>query len=178
MRIEATPLPGLLLLMPQPIHDERGFFCRSWSVPDLAATGVDFVPLQSSLSFSQQAGTLRGLHWQEEPHGETKLVRVTQGAVYDVAVDLRPGSPTLRRWFGVELTAQNRTAMLIPKGFAHGLITLQDETEVVYVMDAPYVAPAARGARHDDPAFGIAWPRPPLVIGDRDRSWPDWNGCP
>lgn len=178
MRIEATPLPGLTLIHPSPIRDERGFFSRLWSVADLAVSGLEFAPVQSSISFSDRAGTLRGLHWQAEPHGETKLVRVTQGAVFDVAVDLRAGSPTRGRWFGTELSAANRAALLIPKGFAHGLVTLADDTEVLYVMDTPYVAEAVRGARFDDPAFAIAWPREAAVIGPRDLAWPAWTGEP
>jgi dTDP-4-dehydrorhamnose 3,5-epimerase len=176
MILEETPLAGLLLVRPEPVADERGFFARVWSSEDFAAAGVTFQPVQSSISVSTRAGTLRGMHWQAAPHGEVKLVRVTQGAVFDVAVDLRAGSATLGRWFGLELSAANRLALLIPRGFAHGLITLADDSEVLYAMDTPYVAASARGARHNDPAFGIAWPRESTVIGARDRAWPNWNG--
>ena len=177
MILEPTPLEGLLVVRPEPVRDERGLFARVWSTEEFAAAGQPFQPIQSSISFSDRAGTLRGMHWQAAPHGETKLVRVTRGAVFDVAVDLRAGSATQGRWFGLELTALDRTALLVPKGFAHGLITLVDDTEVLYAMDAPYVADAARGARHDDPAFGIAWPRAPVVIGARDLAWPSWSGA-
>lgn len=176
MILEETPLAGLLIVRSEPVADERGFFARVWSIDEFAASGVSFAPVQSSISVSTLAGTLRGMHWQAAPDGEVKLVRVTQGAVFDVAVDLRAGSATLGRWFGLELSAANRLALLIPRGFAHGLVTLADHTEVLYVMDAPYAAAAARGARHNDAAFGIAWPREPSVIGARDRAWPDWNG--
>lgn len=176
MILEPTPLAGLFVVRPEPIRDERGFFARVWSVDEFATAGVAFSPVQSSISASNRAGTMRGMHWQASPHEETKLVRVTQGAVFDVAVDLRAGSPTQARWFGLELSAANRLALLIPPGFAHGLVTLKDDTEVLYAMDTPYAAAFARGARHDDPAFGIAWPRDITVIGQRDRDWPDWTG--
>lgn len=177
MILERTPLDGLLVVRPEPVSDERGFFARVWSTEEFAAAGVPFSPLQSSISVSTRAGTLRGMHWQAPPHEETKLVRVTQGAVYDVTVDLRPGSTSRGLWFGIELSGANRLALLIPRGFAHGLLTLRDDTEVLYAMDAPYDAGSARGARFDDPAFGIAWPHQPVVIGARDRSWPDWSGA-
>ncbi|MFO1149342.1 MAG: dTDP-4-dehydrorhamnose 3,5-epimerase [Alsobacter sp.] len=175
MRAEATPLPGLLVLEIEPVADERGFFARTWSRDEVRAVCPAFDPVQSSVSWSAKAHTLRGLHWQAEPHAETKLVRVTQGAVFDVAVDLRPGSATRGRWFGTQLSAANRRSLLIPRGFAHGLITLADATEVLYVMDAAYAPAAARGARWDDPAFGIEWPAEPAVIGERDRNWPAWS---
>jgi dTDP-4-dehydrorhamnose 3,5-epimerase len=178
MRCEPTPLADLLVLEVEPIADERGFFARTWSREEIAAVCPAFDPVQSSISWSAKAHTLRGLHWQAEPHAETKLVRVTQGAVFDVAVDLRLGSATLGRWFGIELSAANRRSVLIPRGFAHGLITLADETEVLYVMDAAYAPGAARGARFDDPAFAIAWPATPAVIGERDRAWPAWSAPP
>ncbi len=144
MRIEPTPLPGLMLVRQDRRTDERGFFARTWCAKAFAAAGVDFAPTQMSVSFSERSGTLRGLHWQSEPHAETKLVRVTRGAVFDVAVDLRPGSPTRGRWHGVRLDAEAGDAFLIPKGFAHGLLTLSDATEVLYAMDTPYEAAAAR----------------------------------
>jgi dTDP-4-dehydrorhamnose 3,5-epimerase len=173
--LEATTLPGLMRVRPQPLADERGFFARVWSSDDFAAAGQPFAPIQSSISVSARTHTLRGLHWQEAPHAETKLVRVTRGAVFDAAVDLRPGSPTLGHWHAERLDARNRLALLIPRGFAHGLLTLEDDTEVLYAMDAPYAAEAARGARFDDPAFGIAWPARPAVVGERDLAWPAWT---
>lgn len=175
MILQPTPLDGLFVLEPAPIADERGFFARTWSVDAIADVVPAFAPLQSSISFSDRAGTLRGLHWQEAPAAETKLVRVTQGAVYDVAVDLRPGSATRGRWFATELSAGNRRSLLVPRGFAHGLLTLVDDTEVLYVMDAAHAPALARGARYDDPAFDIVWPAEPVVVSARDLAWPAWT---
>jgi dTDP-4-dehydrorhamnose 3,5-epimerase len=172
MIFEATPLEGLLVVRAEKHADARGFFARMWCADSFAAHGIDFVPSQISVSFNAIAGTLRGLHWQAAPHGETKLVRATQGRVWDVAVDLRPGSPTRHAWFGLELDAAAHTALLIPAGFAHGFVSLTDAAELLYCIDVAYAPEAARGARYDDPALGIAWPRPPSVIGERDLHWP------
>lgn len=176
MRLDPTPLGGLYLVVPEPAGDERGLFARVWCAETFARAGIGFMPAQASVSWSAARGTLRGLHWQEPPHAEAKLVRVTAGAAFDVAVDLREGSPTRGRWHGVELSACNRLALLIPRGFAHGLLTLTDGTEVHYTMDVPHAPGAARGARFDDPAFAIAWPHVPAVVSDRDLGWPPWEG--
>jgi dTDP-4-dehydrorhamnose 3,5-epimerase len=160
------------LVRPDKHRDTRGFFARLWCEDSFAAAGIDFRPSQISVSFNQGAGTLRGLHWQDPPHAETKLVRASAGRLFDVAVDLRPGSATKGRWYGVTLDAQDHTALLIPAGFAHGFVTLDDATEVTYCIDAPFAPAAARGARYDDPSIAIAWPRPPAVISDRDLAWP------
>lgn len=146
--------------------DERGFFARTFDAMEL------FTVAQMSTSFNERAGTLRGMHFQAAPYGEVKLVRCTRGAVFDVAVDLREGSPTLHGWFGSELTAENGRALLIPAGLAHGFITLQDSSEVLYAMDVSFVPGVGRGVRWDDPAFEIAWPEAPRVISDRDADWP------
>jgi dTDP-4-dehydrorhamnose 3,5-epimerase len=169
---EATPLEGLLLVRPTKHADARGFFARLWSADDFAAAGHPFAPSQISASFNHAVHTLRGLHWQADPHGETKLVRATAGRVFDVAVDLRPGSATRHRWFGCVLDAAAHNALLIPPGFAHGFLSLTDGAEVQYAIDSPHTPHAARGARWDDPAFAIAWPAAPLVIATRDRDWP------
>jgi dTDP-4-dehydrorhamnose 3,5-epimerase len=132
--------------------------------------------VQMSTSFNRRAGTLRGMHFQAEPHGEDKLVRCTRGAVFDVAVDLRADSPTLHRWHGVELSADNGIALWIPRGFAHGFQTLTNGAEVLYAMSTPFVPGSGRGVRWDDPAFGIAWPEPPpggRTMSDRDAAYPD-----
>ncbi|WP_324617352.1 dTDP-4-dehydrorhamnose 3,5-epimerase [Microvirga alba] len=176
MILEATSLPGVRLLRPEPHADKRGLFARTYCRETFAAAGIDFTPLQMSTSFNRIAGTLRGLHWQEAPHGEAKLVRVTRGAMFDVAVDLRADSPTYRKWFGLELSAENRLSLFIPAGFAHGFITLEDETEIAYAIDAAYAPVAARGARFDDPAFAIAWPLAPSLVGERDLAWPGFEG--
>jgi dTDP-4-dehydrorhamnose 3,5-epimerase len=172
MKLEATRLAGLLLIRPEKHADSRGFFARLWCAKEFRQAGTNFVPCQISASFNPRAGTLRGLHWQTAPHAETKLVRVTQGRVWDVAVDLRPGSPTRLVWFGVELDAADHLAVLIPPGFAHGFVTLTDDAELLYCIDAAHQPDAARGARHDDPAFDIAWPRVPGVIAEQDLAWP------
>lgn len=172
MIFEPTHLPGLLIVRPQHHQDRRGSFARLWCADAFAAAGLDFVPRQISASFNRAAGTLRGLHWQAPLYAETKLVRATRGCVWDVAVDLRADSPTCNAWFALELDPDSHRALLIPPGFAHGFITLTGDAELLYAIDAPYVPEAARGARYDDPAFGIAWPRSPAVISDRDLSWP------
>ncbi len=169
---EPTPLPGLLLVRPRRHQDVRGGFSRLWCETAFAAAGVPFRPSQISVSTNRIAGTLRGLHWQAAPHGETKLVRASRGTIFDVAVDLRADSPGFRRWFGLELTAAAQDALLVPPGFAHGFITLSDGAEVTYAIDVPFAPSAARGARYDDPALGIVWPRAPAVISERDLAWP------
>ena len=166
--LEPTKLAGLLVVRPEKRSDARGFFARLWCADDFAAAGIAFRPHQISTSFNHTAGTLRGLHWQSAPHGETKLVRATAGQVWDVAVDLREGSATRFGWFGLLLDAAAHTALLIPAGFAHGFITLSDDAEVLYAIDTPYIEQAARGARYDDPALAIDWPRAPTVIAGRD----------
>jgi dTDP-4-dehydrorhamnose 3,5-epimerase len=170
MIIRLTPLEGVCVVEPERIVDERGFFARTY---DLEALGP---VVQMSTSFNARAGTLRGLHYQAEPHGEAKLVRCTRGAIWDVAVDLRRGSATRHGWHAVELNEDNGLALFVPPGLAHGFQTLTDATEVLYAMSTPYVADAARGVRWDDPAFGIDWPEPPSegrTMSPRDASYPD-----
>jgi dTDP-4-dehydrorhamnose 3,5-epimerase len=170
VRLRPTPLDGVLVVEPERLADERGFFARTYDVEQLGAV------VQMSTSFNARAGTLRGLHFQADPHGEDKLVRCTRGAVFDVAVDLRPGSATLHRWHAVELSEDNGLAFFIPKGFAHGFQTLADETEVLYAMSTRFVSGAGRGVRWDDPAFAIDWPDPPpggRTMSERDAAYPD-----
>ena len=170
MILRETGLGGLLEVHPERHADARGHFARTYDVEQLGPV------VQMSTSFNVHAGTLRGMHLQAEPHGEDKLVRCTRGAVFDVAVDLRPGSPTLHAWHGVELSADNGVALWIPRGFAHGFQTLTDDAEVLYAMSTPFVDGAGYGVRWDDPAFGIAWPEPPdggRVMNERDASYPD-----
>lgn len=175
MKFIETPLAGAYVIDIEPISDERGFFARTWDRGESAARGLSAVVEQCSVSFNPKRGTLRGLHYQAAPHAEVKLIRCNRGAVYDVIVDLRRASGTFRQWFGIELTAANRRMLYIPKGMAHGFLTLSDDTEVYYQMSDPYVAPAARGVRWDDPAFGIDWPRRVEVISERDRRYPDFT---
>lgn len=174
MRITPLALPGCHLIEPEPLADARGFFARLWCAETLAAHGMETGRLQDSVSWNAAAFTLRGMHWQAAPHGETKYVRCTAGALHDVVIDLRPASPAYLRWEAVTLTAENRRSLHIPPGVAHGFLTLVDGTEVHYTMTAPHVPEAARGARWDDPAFGIRWPRRPAVISERDAGWPDF----
>ena len=170
--LEQAEIPDVIIVRPIPEADHRGLFARVFCQEAFAASGVAFLPLQMSVSFNDRAGTLRGLHWQDNPHAEAKLVRVTRGAVYDVAVDVRHGSPTFCRWFGLELSSENRLSLYIPPGFAHGFLTLQEATELTYLMDAHYTPTAARGARFDDPAFNVKWPSKPLSVAQRDLTWP------
>ena len=173
MIFHALPLDGAYVVEIDPRQDERGFFARTFCRDMFAARGLVTEFPQCSLSFNLRRGTLRGMHYQVAPHAETKLVRCTRGAVYDVIVDLRPESPTYCRWAAAELSAARRNALYIPERFAHGFLSLEDATEVSYQISHPYRPDAARGVRFDDPAFGIAWPEPPTVIAERDRSYPD-----
>ena len=155
--------------------DERGFFARSWCRQEFEQEGLNPNLAQCSISFNTKKGTLRGMHYQADGYAEAKLVRCTKGAIYDVAVDMRPHSATFMRWIGVELTAANWRALYIPEGCAHGFLTLQDETEVFYQISEFYHPNAARGVRWNDPAFGIVWPGTVEVISDRDRTYPDFE---
>jgi dTDP-4-dehydrorhamnose 3,5-epimerase len=174
MRFTETKVAGAYLIEPEPIADERGFFARTWCQEEFAANGLNRDLAQANISFNHRKGTLRGMHYQEAPHQEAKLVRCTRGAIFDVALDLRPDSPTYRAWFGAELTDENRSMLYVPEGCAHGFLTLADATEVAYQMSAPYAPAAARGVRWDDPAFGIEWPGEVVVINERDRTYPDF----
>ena len=172
MKVRPTEVEGVHVIEPEPFLDERGLFARTWDPAVMSAHGLDPHVAQSSTSWSRLAGTLRGLHYQAAPYEEAKLVRCTQGAVFDVAVDLRPESPTRMVWVGMELTADNRRALYIPRGCAHGFITLTDGAEVFYQISADYQPEAARGYAWDEPVFDIRWPREPVAMSERDRSWP------
>jgi dTDP-4-dehydrorhamnose 3,5-epimerase len=173
MRFNETKVAGAFLIEPEPIGDERGFFARTFCRDEFTAHGLNPCVAQANVSFSARKGTLRGMHYQQAPHQEAKLIRCTRGAIFDVVVDLRPDSPSHRAWFGVELTDANRAMLYVPEYCAHGFLTLTDAAEVAYQMSAPYVAEAARGVRWDDPAFGISWPGEVVVINHRDRGYPD-----
>ncbi|MGJ3263435.1 MAG: dTDP-4-dehydrorhamnose 3,5-epimerase [Salinarimonas sp.] len=172
MRIEETPLPGAFVMTPEPIADVRGFFARTVDRDAFAAHGLSADFVQASVSFNARAGTLRGLHYQRDPNGEDKLIRVTMGAIHDVIVDVREGSPTRGRWHALRLDAASRRALYVPKGVAHGFVTLVDETEVLYQMTTPYVAEAATGLRWDDPLLAIDWPVTEPILSERDAAWP------
>jgi dTDP-4-dehydrorhamnose 3,5-epimerase len=166
-------LEGAFVIDPERIEDDRGFFARCWCAQDFADHGLPGGFAQCNVSFNRRRGTLRGLHYQVHPFSEAKLVRCTRGAIFDVAVDLRPGSPTYLQWRAVELNEENGRMTFLPEGFAHGFQSLRDETEVFYQMSRPYVPEAARGVRYDDPALGIRWPiRKGLVVSPRDRALP------
>lgn len=177
MKLVETPLHGAWVLELERIADERGWFARTFDAEEMRARGLDPSVVQCNASFNARRGTLRGLHYQAEPHGEPKLVRCVRGAVFDVAVDLRRESPTYRRWHGVELSAENGRSFYIPKGMAHGFQTLSDESEVLYQMGYRYVPEAARGVRFDDPAFAIEWPTAhgERIISERDASYADFE---
>jgi dTDP-4-dehydrorhamnose 3,5-epimerase len=176
VRFRETEIPGAFVVELEPIEDDRGFFARTWARDELEAQGLRADLVQQSTAWNRRAGTVRGLHWQAEPHAETKLVRCVRGAIWDVIVDVRPDSAAYLNWLGVELTERNGLQLYVPEGVAHGYQTLADDTEATYAITAPYVPDAQRGARWDDPAFGIAWPEAPdRTISERDRAWPDFS---
>lgn len=173
----STPISGAHVIQPELVTDERGGFARTFCAEEFAAGGLDARVAQCNTSVNELAGTLRGIHYQAEPHAEAKLVRCTRGAIYDVAVDLRSDSISYLSWFAVELSEENRQAFFIPTGCAHGFQTLTDASEVLYHMSTPYVSSAGRGVRWDDPTFGIEWPDPPAIrrtISERDAGYPDF----
>jgi len=175
MTFHETKLRWVFEIHLEPKSDERGFFARTWCQKEFAAHGLSPRLVQCNVSFNTRRGTLRGIHYQAAPHAEAKLVRCTKGAIYDVVVDLRPESPTLRGFMAVVLTAKNRRALYVPEGCGHGFLTLEDETEVFYQMSEFYNAESSRGVRWDDPAFQIAWPERVEVISERDRTYPDFE---
>ncbi len=170
-----TKLSGAYLVDLTPHYDERGFFSRSYCQREFSDRGLNPNVAQCNISYNQKRGTLRGMHLQEAPFAEAKLVRVTRGSIYDVIIDMRAGSPTYLQWLGVELTAANRRALYVPEEFAHGFITLEDDTEVFYQMSEFFAPECARSYRWDDPAFGIAWPITVAVISDKDAAIPDFQ---
>lgn len=176
MRFVACELGGAFVVELERREDSRGFFARAWCRREFAEHGLVTEIAQINTSLSKQRGTLRGLHRQLPPHGETKLVRCTAGALYDVIVDLRPDSPTFKRWIGIELSAANDRMLYVPAGFAHGFVTLTDDTVATYLVSEFYTPAAESGVRWDDPAFGIVWPVPIEAISDKDREWPDFAG--
>lgn len=175
MKIRRTDLAGLYVVDIEHLDDERGFFARSFCRDEFAREGLVADIAQCSISFNRTKGTLRGMHYQEAPHAETKLVRCTRGAIFDVALDLRPDSPTFRKWFAAELTDTNRHALYVPQGFAHGFQTLTDDSEVFYQITPAYVPAAARGVRWNDPAFAISWPLDHPILSPRDAAYPDFG---
>ncbi len=175
MKFTATKIPGVTIVEGETITDDRGFFARGYCAREFEAAGIMLVVAQTNLSHNAQKGTLRGMHYQAEPKPEPKLVSCTHGAIFDVAIDLRPESPGFCDWVGVELTESNGKSLFIPPGCAHGFLTLTDESRVNYLMGEFYTPDLARGVRWNDPAFRIEWPGEPEVISERDAGYPDFN---
>jgi dTDP-4-dehydrorhamnose 3,5-epimerase len=171
-----TRLKGAFIIEPEKLEDARGFFARIWCQREFERHGLNPRLAQCSVSFNRTKGTLRGIHYQATPCEEAKLVRCTRGSIYDVMIDLRPESPTYKQYVGAVLTAENRRALYVPEGFAHGFLTLDDNTEIVYLISEFYSPEHSRGVRWDDPAFGIDWPTAPTTMSLRDRSYPDFVG--
>ena len=174
MEIIVTELPGVHRIATAPHGDARGLFARLYCPEEFAVAGIDFTSTQVNLSTNAQRLTLRGMHFQKPPHAESKLVRVIRGRAWDVVLDLRPG-PTQGRWISEELSADAMNALFLPVGVAHGFLTLEPDTHILYQMGRPYVPGHADGVRWDDPAFAIDWPAAPVVISDADRAWPDFE---
>ncbi|MDP3645525.1 MAG: dTDP-4-dehydrorhamnose 3,5-epimerase [bacterium] len=175
MRFSETNIPGVWVVEIEYTEDERGFFARTWDEQICGDQGLrPSHMVQYSTSLNHTRGTIRGMHFQKSPHTEAKVVRCTRGAMYDVAVDLRPESPTYTKWIAIELTADNRRSLYIPEGCAHGFQTLTDATEVLYMMSAYFNPEASRGVRYNDHVFNIEWPHIPSFISEKDSAWPDW----
>jgi len=175
MKFFSTNIFGVFEVQPEPMQDERGFFARTWCQKEFSAKGLASELVQCSISYNTKKGTLRGMHYQVTPFEETKLVRCTRGAICDVVLDLRLSSPTYRQWIAAVLTAENRNMIYVPKGCAHGFLTLQDDTEVFYQMSEVFDTASVRGVRWNDPGFGISWPDKVEVISERDRTYPDFQ---
>lgn len=179
MDFSPTPLKDAFVVEIEPHGDSRGFFARAWCRQEFEEQGLSTHVEQCNLSFNETKGTLRGMHFQRPPHSEVKLIRCTRGAIWDVIVDLRPNSETYKRWFGVELTGENRRMLYVPEGFAHGYQTLVDATETLYQVSAAYAPDSEGGVRWDDPAFGIEWPdETARTISEKDAAWPDFTSSP
>ena len=175
MNFTETKLSGAFIIEPERLEDGRGFFARSWCEKELAGHNLDTDLAQCNISFNKVKGTLRGMHYQIKPREEAKIVRCTKGSIYDVIIDLRPDSPTLKQWTAVELNEENRNMLYVPKGFAHGFQTLADNTEIFYQISALYSPEHARGIKWNDPAFNIEWPIDTLTISDKDKSYSNYQ---
>ena len=172
MEFIKTSLADAMLIDIRKLADDRGYFARTFCAEEFGKAGLETRFPQANHSHNLRAGTLRGMHFQRAPHGEVKVVRCVRGALHDVIIDLRPASPTYRRWEGFELTAENGRMLYVPAGFAHGFQTLRDDTDASYLVSHPYTPGAEGGVRFDDPAFGIAWPLPVGTISEKDAAWP------
>lgn len=175
MKFITTNIADVYMIEVKKQIDERGFFARTFSTSDFKKIAMDFIPVQTSISFNTHKGTLRGLHLQTAAAPEAKLIRCTQGKIYDVIVDLRPSSASFKQWFGIELSAQLHNGVFIPPGCAHGFLTLENDTEILYYMDGFFSPEHAMGYRWNDPAFQIHWPTKPVLISQKDQQWPDFH---
>jgi dTDP-4-dehydrorhamnose 3,5-epimerase len=175
MLFRETTLPGAYLVELEKREDIRGFNARMWCREEFGARGLAADLVQINIIYNPRKGTLRGMHYQVAPHAESKLFRCSRGAIFDAIIDLRPDSPTYRKWFSVELTADDYTMLYVPANFAQGFLTLEDDTEVTYHVSEFYSPESERGVRYDDRSFGIAWPGSIEVISQKDRRWPDWR---
>ncbi len=172
LRFTPTDIPGAVVIDPILRKDARGHFARSWCLREFAENGIEFIPVQANTGSNVRKGTLRGMHFQVAPALEAKLIFCTQGAIFDVVLDLRPESKTYRKWFGVELSAANLKMLYIPERCAHGYQTLEDGTDIYYLTSQYYTPNLAHGVRFDDPTFGIRWPLAPTGLSEQDRNWP------
>ncbi len=175
MKFTETKLKGAFIIEIEKLSDERGFFARSWCRKEFEDHGLISRLVQTNVSYNRKKGTLRGMHYQIAPYQECKLIRCTRGAIYDVIIDLRPDSATYKQWTGVKLTADNYSMLYVPEDFAHGFLTLTDNTEITYQVSQFYKPGSEKGIRFDDPAFNIQWPLEVSVISDKDRTWPDFE---
>lgn len=175
MKFTETCLTGAFLIELEKLADERGFFARSWCQKEFAAHGLNPNLVQCNISFNKKKGTLRGMHYQKKPHEEAKLVRCTMGAIFDVIIDLRSDSPSFKQWTGIELTADSRQMLYVPEGFAHGFLTLSDDSEVFYQMSEFYHPECAAGVCWNDPVFGITWPDAVNSISEHDCTYPEFR---
>jgi dTDP-4-dehydrorhamnose 3,5-epimerase len=171
-----TELVGAFVIDVQRFEDNRGFFAATWSIDAFESRSLVSKVVQINLSYNRTCGTLRGMHFRHAPYAETKLVRCVRGAIIDVIIDLRPGSPSYKRWISVDLTAENCRALYVPEGFAHGFQTLVDDVDVLYQVSQPYMPSVEGGVRYNDPAFGISWPLPVTEVSPKDTQWPDFVG--
>jgi len=174
MKFIETKLKGAFVVEMEKLNDERGFFARAWCQKEFESHGLTSMVVQANVSYNRKKGTLRGMHYQTAPYQECKLIRCTRGAIYDIIIDLRTDSATYKHWTAVELTADNYTMFFVPQDFAHGFLTLVDDTEITYQVSQFYTPGSERGIRFDDPAFNIQWPQEVTIISDKDRNWPDF----
>lgn len=167
-----TILKGAFIIEVKRLEDERGFFGRAWCKKEMDDHGLNANAVQANVSYNKVKGTLRGMHFQVAPYSETKMVRCTSGAIYDVIIDIRPESPTFKKWFGIELTEENFKMLYVPEGFAHGFITLKDHSSVHYMVTEYYTPGAEGGLRYNDPSFNIEWPMQPVIVSEKDKNHP------